>query len=253
MKACLQGLSSELGAFVAGVMLSTTEQQEFTLHQIESLKGFFLSLFICSTGLVMSPVFLLQHMRILAGGVLLTVASKTLLVPAPQLWPLPCVQQLRKRTLSSRTGCLTACTAVLRTLALWLEAPHPPACARCTVVAQPFAADSVACLSADQRSGAAVQLPSPHCAGRGAGHGPDRGVCLCAAVGSQLAGHAAVPGLHAPHGCGLLIGYDSSAAWCWSMSLAGSETELFSNAIEAQLVAWLSKVCAQASQRCRCC
>ena len=61
-------------------MLSTTEQQEFTLHQIESLKAFFLSLFVCSTGLVMSPVFLLQHMRILAGGVLLTVASKTLLV-----------------------------------------------------------------------------------------------------------------------------------------------------------------------------
>ena len=80
---CPQGLSSELGAFVAGVMLSTTEQQDFTLHQIESLKAFFLSLFVCSTGLVMSPVFLLQHMRILAGGVLLTVASKTLLVPPP--------------------------------------------------------------------------------------------------------------------------------------------------------------------------
>ena len=76
----LQGLSSELGAFVAGVMLSATEQQEFTLHQIDSLKAFFLSLFVCSTGLVMSPVFLLQHMRILAGGVLLTVASKTLVV-----------------------------------------------------------------------------------------------------------------------------------------------------------------------------
>ena len=75
-----QGLSSELGAFVAGVMLSATEQQEFTLHQIESIKAFFLSLFICSTGLVMSPVFLMQHLRILAGGVVLTIASKTLVV-----------------------------------------------------------------------------------------------------------------------------------------------------------------------------
>ena len=85
---CLQGLSSELGAFVAGVMLSATEQQEFTLHQIESIKAFFLSLFICSTGLVMSPVFLMQHLRILAGGVVLTIASKTLVV-SPALWLCP--------------------------------------------------------------------------------------------------------------------------------------------------------------------
>ncbi len=31
----MQGLSTELGAFVAGVMLSTTDQQENALHHLE--------------------------------------------------------------------------------------------------------------------------------------------------------------------------------------------------------------------------
>ena len=76
----VQGLSTELGAFVAGVMMSATEQQENTLHQLEPLKQFFLSLFICSTGLIMSPTFLAQHLRVLAGGLVVTVLSKTVLV-----------------------------------------------------------------------------------------------------------------------------------------------------------------------------
>ena len=76
----MQGLSTELGAFVAGVMMSATEQQENTLHQLEPLKQFFLSLFICSTGLIMSPKFLAQHLRVLAGGLVVTVLSKTVLV-----------------------------------------------------------------------------------------------------------------------------------------------------------------------------
>ena len=61
-------------------MMSATEQQENTLHQLEPLKQFFLSLFICSTGLIMSPKFLAQHLRVLAGGLVVTVLSKTVLV-----------------------------------------------------------------------------------------------------------------------------------------------------------------------------
>ena len=76
----MQGLSTELGAFVAGVMLSATEQQETTLHELQHVKHFFLSLFISSTGLVMSPTFLMQHLRVLAGGLVLTIVAKTLLV-----------------------------------------------------------------------------------------------------------------------------------------------------------------------------
>ena len=76
----MQGLSTELGAFIAGVMLSSTDQQELCLHNLESIKHFFLTLFISSMGLVMSPVFLLQHLPVLAGGVLMCVICKSILV-----------------------------------------------------------------------------------------------------------------------------------------------------------------------------
>ena len=90
MLCAMQGLSTELGAFVAGVMMSATEQQENTLHQLEPLKQFFLSLFICSTGLIMSPKFLAQHLRVLAGGLVVTVLSKTVLVRLALLLPALC-------------------------------------------------------------------------------------------------------------------------------------------------------------------
>ena len=76
---CGQGLSTELGAFVAGVMLSATDQQEHCLALLEHLKQFFLSLFVSSIGLVISPTFLAQHLRVLAGGLVLTIACKTIL------------------------------------------------------------------------------------------------------------------------------------------------------------------------------
>jgi hypothetical protein len=76
----VQGLSSELGAFVAGVMLSSTDQQEHCLSQLTSIRHFFMSLFISTTGLVMSPRFLLQHLPVLAGGVLVCIICKTCLV-----------------------------------------------------------------------------------------------------------------------------------------------------------------------------
>lgn len=74
------GLSSELGAFVAGVMLSSTDQQEHCLNQLTSIRHFFMSLFISTTGLVMSPRFLLQHLPVLAGGVLVCIICKTTLI-----------------------------------------------------------------------------------------------------------------------------------------------------------------------------
>lgn len=73
-------MSTELGAFVAGVMLSVTDQQEIALHRLESIKSFFISLFISSTGLIMSPVFLMQHLPVLMLGVLVVILAKTVLV-----------------------------------------------------------------------------------------------------------------------------------------------------------------------------
>ena len=78
---CAQGLSTELGAFVAGVMLSATDQQEHALSQLEHVKHFFLSLFIASTGLVMSPGFLMQHLKILAGMPALSAQQSNLPLP----------------------------------------------------------------------------------------------------------------------------------------------------------------------------
>ena len=61
-------------------MLSSTDQQEHCLSQLTSIRHFFMSLFISTTGLVMSPRFLLQHLPVLAGGVLVCIICKTCLV-----------------------------------------------------------------------------------------------------------------------------------------------------------------------------
>lgn len=44
------------------------------------VKGFFMSLFIASTGLVMSPRFLAAHLPVLAAGMFLVILGKSLLV-----------------------------------------------------------------------------------------------------------------------------------------------------------------------------
>ena len=76
------GLSSELGAFVAGAALAPSDQRERAAAALEPAKALFLALFIASTGLVMSPRFLLAHARVLVGGLLLTVAVKAGVVAA---------------------------------------------------------------------------------------------------------------------------------------------------------------------------
>jgi Kef-type K+ transport system membrane component KefB len=74
------GISAELGAFMAGAALSSTEYQEFTLHAIEPTSNLFLALFVSSTGLTIPPAFLGEHILVLASGVALIIAAKTLLV-----------------------------------------------------------------------------------------------------------------------------------------------------------------------------
>lgn len=134
-----QGISAELGAFVAGVMLSATEQAEAVAHHLgeclpalglasggrgtplwmpalappspclaggaalppltpscrarpsqlapwcphpcsEPISQFFLSLFVSSTGLVLSPVFLMSHLPVLAMGAVAVILTKSILV-----------------------------------------------------------------------------------------------------------------------------------------------------------------------------
>mmetsp|Transcript_23244 Transcript_23244/g.64532 ORF Transcript_23244/g.64532 Transcript_23244/m.64532 type:complete len:625 (+) Transcript_23244:453-2327(+) len=78
-------LSAELGAFVAGVMLSVLPDPEEVLHKVHQIRNLFVALFLASIGLIMSPVFLMEHLRILLLGMCLVVLGKTLLI-ATVVW-----------------------------------------------------------------------------------------------------------------------------------------------------------------------
>lgn len=74
------GISAELGAFMAGAALSTTEDQQAILHAVEPTSNLFLALFVCSTGLTIPPAFLIEHFMVLASGVALIIAGKSILI-----------------------------------------------------------------------------------------------------------------------------------------------------------------------------
>ncbi|KAL8543871.1 hypothetical protein ACS0TY_004430 [Phlomoides rotata] len=71
------GLSLELGSFVAGVMISTTEFTQHTLNQVESIRNFFAALFLSSIGMLINVQFLWAHVDILLASVILVVVIKT--------------------------------------------------------------------------------------------------------------------------------------------------------------------------------
>lgn len=71
------GLSLELGSFVAGVMISTTEFAQYTLDQVEPIRNLFAALFLSSIGMLIHVQFLWTHVDILLASVLLVVVVKT--------------------------------------------------------------------------------------------------------------------------------------------------------------------------------
>lgn len=71
------GLSLELGSFVAGVMISTTEFTQHTLAQVEPIRNFFAALFLSSIGMLINVQFLWAHVDILLVSVILVVVVKT--------------------------------------------------------------------------------------------------------------------------------------------------------------------------------
>jgi len=74
------GLSIELGAFVAGVMVSTTPFAEQTLHHIEPIRNIFAALFLASIGMIMNPYFLWVHLDVLFATLLVVIAFKCSLI-----------------------------------------------------------------------------------------------------------------------------------------------------------------------------
>ncbi|KAJ9679145.1 hypothetical protein PVL29_021157 [Vitis rotundifolia] len=74
------GLSLELGSFVAGVMISTTDFAQHTLDQVEPIRNLFAALFLSSIGMLIHVQFLWTHVDILLASVILVVVVKTAVV-----------------------------------------------------------------------------------------------------------------------------------------------------------------------------
>ncbi|KAL8217964.1 hypothetical protein R6Q57_021337 [Mikania cordata] len=71
------GLSLELGSFVAGVMISTTDFAQHTLDQVEPIRNLFAALFLSSIGMLIHVQFLWIHVDILLASVILVIVVKT--------------------------------------------------------------------------------------------------------------------------------------------------------------------------------
>ena len=74
------GLSIELGAFVAGVMVSATPFAEQTLRHVEPVRNVFAALFVASIGMIMNPFFLWVHLDVLVATLLIVIVFKCSLI-----------------------------------------------------------------------------------------------------------------------------------------------------------------------------
>jgi CPA2 family monovalent cation:H+ antiporter-2 len=74
------GLSIEMGAFVAGLMISEVEYADQTLAYVEPLRDVFAALFFAAIGMLIDPVFLWENLELILGLVLLVLLGKFLIV-----------------------------------------------------------------------------------------------------------------------------------------------------------------------------
>ncbi|NJM72993.1 MAG: sodium:calcium exchanger [Scytonema sp. RU_4_4] len=84
------GLSIEMGAFVAGLMISEVEYADQTLTYVEPLRDIFASLFFASIGMLIDPVFLWNNLELILGLVALVFIGKCLIItPLVKLFRYP--------------------------------------------------------------------------------------------------------------------------------------------------------------------
>ncbi|MBP5972992.1 cation:proton antiporter [Brasilonema sp. CT11] len=84
------GLSIEMGAFVAGLMISEVEYADQTLTYVEPLRDIFASLFFASIGMLIDPVFLWNNLELILGLVTLVFIGKCLIItPLVKLFRYP--------------------------------------------------------------------------------------------------------------------------------------------------------------------
>ena len=74
------GLSIELGAFIAGVMVSSTTFSEQALTKIEPIRNLFAALFLTAIGMIMNPYFLWVHLDVLFATLLIIIVFKCSLI-----------------------------------------------------------------------------------------------------------------------------------------------------------------------------
>ncbi len=74
------GLSIEMGAFVAGLMISEVEYADQTLTYVEPLRDIFASLFFAAIGMLIDPVFLWNNLELILGLVALVFVGKFLII-----------------------------------------------------------------------------------------------------------------------------------------------------------------------------
>lgn len=76
------GLGVEMGAFVAGLMVSNVEYADHALDRVLPMRDVFATLFFASIGLLIDPGFLLENISVLLGLVIVVMVGKALLVTA---------------------------------------------------------------------------------------------------------------------------------------------------------------------------
>jgi monovalent cation:H+ antiporter-2, CPA2 family len=74
------GLSIEMGAFVAGLMISEVEYADQTLAYVEPLRDIFAALFFASIGMLIDPLFLWENLDLILGLVSIVSIGKFLII-----------------------------------------------------------------------------------------------------------------------------------------------------------------------------
>ncbi len=74
------GLSIEMGAFIAGLMISEVEYADQTLTYVEPIRDIFASLFFAAVGMLIDPVFIWNNLELILGLVALVFVGKFLIV-----------------------------------------------------------------------------------------------------------------------------------------------------------------------------
>jgi CPA2 family monovalent cation:H+ antiporter-2 len=74
------GLSIEMGAFIAGLMISEVEYADQTLTYVEPIRDIFASLFFAAVGMLIDPMFIWNNLELILGLVALAFVGKFLIV-----------------------------------------------------------------------------------------------------------------------------------------------------------------------------